>query len=101
MNLNEGEEPSFLPKITKVDYNDIMDRVSYSDLIELRDTHMEKKECVKTQQYQKAAELRDKEKQFFSKHNIPNLSSNQIEELISMIREHKLNKILDEKEIDI
>jgi hypothetical protein len=58
---------------------------------------LEKNKCVKEMQFQKAAELRDKEKKLYTDNGLPtNLRVHEMKDLLENIRERQINTILNE-----
>jgi hypothetical protein len=92
--------PNLLEDSSKMNEEDILDmlcKVPITTLQEIRDIYLEKNKCVKEMQFQKAAELRDKEKMIYEKNGLPtNLRVHEMKDLLETIRERQINNILNE-----
>lgn len=88
------EDPS---KMNEEDILDMLCKVPITTLQEIRDIYLEKNKCVKEMQFQKAAELRDKEKMIYEKNGLPiNLRVHEMKDLLETIRERQINTIINE-----
>ena len=92
--------PNLLEDSSKMNEEDILDmlcKVPITTLQEIRDIYLEKNKCVKEMQFQKAAELRDKEKKLYEENGLPtNLRVHEMKDLLETIRERQINNILNE-----
>ena len=91
---NSLEDPS---KMNEEDILDMLCKVPITTLQEIRDIYLEKNKCVKEMQFQKAAELRDKEKMIYERNGLPiNLRVHEMKDLLETIRERQINTIISE-----
>jgi len=97
--------PNLLEDSSKMNEEDILDmlcKVPITTLQEIRDIYLEKNKCVKEMQFQKAAELRDKEKKLYEENGLPTnlrvpaVCRHEMKDLLETIRERQINNILNE-----
>ena len=84
-------------KMSEEDILNMLSKISINTLHEMRNIYLEKNKCVKEMQFQKATELRDKEKKLYKENGLPtNLRVHEMEDLLETIRERQINTILNE-----
>jgi len=84
-------------KMSEEDILNMLSNLPMSTLQEMRDIYLEKNKCVKEMKFEKAAELRDKEKRLYEQNGLPtNLRVHEMKDLLETIRERQINNILNE-----